>query len=83
MSEHFREVYECVDNYFKMSLKQGRSVLETMESFREDPLPADLTMCKFQEDEIRRHGQLVSTKYVIEAQQQESRKLPLYDPVSQ
>ena len=82
MSDHFQQVYECVEAYFRMSLNQGRSPMEVMESFREDPLPADLTRCKFPIDEIRRHGQLVSTKYLIAEQQKESRRLPDTDPVS-
>ncbi len=81
MSDHFEQVYNCVDRYFKDSLKQGRSVYEIMESFREDPLPVDLTMCKFPTEELRRHGQLVSTKYIIKEKHNECIKLPECDPV--
>ena len=79
---HFKQVYDCVENYFKTALNKGRTVSEIMNSFREDPLPVELTICNFRTDELRRHGQLVSTKYIVDQRRKESIRLPYYDPLN-
>lgn len=82
MSIQYEEVNKCVEDYFILLLKQGYSVIDIMESFRANPLHADLTSCKFPTEELRRHGQLVSSRYLIADMHKKSRELPAYDPVN-
>ena len=82
MSEHyFNEVRECVEKYFALSFKQNLSIQEITQTFRENPLPSDLMDCGYPPRELRRHGQLLATKYLIQEHSHQSAQLPEYDLV--
>lgn len=72
----FHDVQSCVENYFRMCLEQGQSINDITDTFRHDPLPRDLTQCGFGEKDLRRHGQLVSSRYLVQQHEEESRKAP-------
>lgn len=81
--EHFKGVQQCVKEYFDMSLLQGRPLIAIVDSLKSGPLPEDLLnsrSCKgISEREIRRHGQLVGTKYLIRQYNEQTAQLPNND----
>ena len=77
MSTNFGKVEHWVNNYFTKNLQQGYTVREIMDSFRVNPLPVALTESGFSDYDLRRHGQLISTRYLIE--ENNKRSLPTED----
>jgi hypothetical protein len=78
MTEHFNEVQKCVKAYFDEALLNGRDLLSIIDGFKTGPLPIELrnSCSAFSEQEIRRHGQLVSTKYLIRHNEEQSARIP-------
>lgn len=83
MTEHYNEVQRCVKAFFDQSLLQGHPLIAIVDSFKGGPIPQDLLnspSCKgLSEREIRRHGQLVASKYLIKDHYQQSAELPESD----
>jgi len=79
MTEHFNEVQQCVKVYFNKAILQGLSLIAIIDGFRDGPLPKELlnnkTCSGLTEREIRRHGQLIGTKYLILQNNQQSASL--------
>ena len=78
---HFEEVKKCVQKYFRDSLDQGYTIPEIAASFGQNPLPQDLLQCGFEDAELRRLGQQVSTQYLIQHMEAQSAQLPETDLV--
>lgn len=82
MTEHFNQIQQCVKAYFDEALLQGRSLIEIVDALKSGPLPVDLLntrSCKgikLSEGDIRRHCQLVGTKYLIRQYNEQSANLP-------
>ena len=56
---------KLVDDYFKNQVAQGLDIPEVVESLKQTVLPSDLKLADFEEDQIRRCSQLVSTRWII------------------
>ena len=54
-----------IDDYFTHQLKQGLTVHEVIETFKHPVLPYELKTDNFNEAQIRRCAQLVSTRRII------------------
>jgi hypothetical protein len=65
----FNDIKTFVTDYYRAGLKQGHSVDEIIDSFRHDPLPPELN--KYDESQIRRHGQLIATQYLLALRRQQ------------
>lgn len=70
----FTEINRFVNNYIEHELKQGRTLNEIIESFREVPLPYDLKASNYPTDELRRHGQLIVTRHILQDAEARSSK---------
>lgn len=78
MTEHFNEVQQCIKNYFDESLLRGLPLMAIVDSLKTGPLPVGLKHeCRnLTDDELRRHGQLVGSKYLLREYNQQSAVLP-------
>jgi hypothetical protein len=80
MTEHFNEVQQCVKAYFDELLLRGSPLIAIIDSLKSGPVPQDLLNSKscagLTEQDIRRHGQLVGTKYLIRQNNEQSAQLP-------
>jgi hypothetical protein len=79
MTDHFDNLYKCVEGYYNEQLSQNVALDIIIDTFREDPLPRDLLNCGFDNKEIKRFGQIVATKFVINDNKQKAAKLPESD----
>jgi len=61
----FHEIQEHVEKYVEDCLANGQNLTDIVDSFRHDPLPVQLTTGDYTDDELKRHGQLVSTRYLL------------------
>jgi hypothetical protein len=61
---------KLVDEYFTRQLKQGLTVPEVIETFKQPVLPSDLKTTKFDNGQIRRCAQIVSTRRIVEYNRQ-------------
>lgn len=82
MTEHFNEVQKCVKNYFDESLLRGLPLISVVDNFKNGPLPIEIkqTCPNVTDQELRRHGQLVGSKYLLREYNQQSATLPDTDP---
>jgi hypothetical protein len=64
----FGDMQKCIERYYEECLQRGMELIDILDEFREDPLPGDLVKCGTPK-EIRRHGQLVGTRYLISSRQ--------------
>ncbi len=76
--DRFMKIQKCVTEYFDKCISHGQEPIEIMEAFREDPMPEDILSCGFSSNEIKRHGQLVGSQYIIK-QKQSRAELPKDD----
>jgi len=83
MTEHFNEVHKCVKAYFDQALLNGQDLFSIIDGFKSGPLPIELrnSCSAFTDQEIRRHGQLVGTKYLIRHNDEQSAQIPDTDLV--
>jgi hypothetical protein len=82
MTENFNEIQQCVKAFFDKSLQNGRSLIAIIDSLKSGPLPEDLLNSEgpgLTESNIRRHGQLVGTKYLIRQYNEQSAQIPNFD----
>ena len=77
MTGRFADIQKCVKDYYETCLQSGMSIVSVLATFREDPLPHDLVECGFTSNEIRRHGQLMGTRYLMD--DRKYNELPEYD----
>lgn len=73
----FNKVHSFVERYFKEQLEEGRTVNEIVDMFRSVPLNGDLKMSGYTPLELRRHGQLVGSRYLLKQSQEKSLKAQL------
>ena len=68
-SVRFHDIQAHVERYVQDSLADHKSLESIVDSFKDNPLPAQLTKGDYTDAELRRHGQLVSTRYLIKNHQ--------------
>lgn len=76
----FREAQQCVRDFFDEALLRGQPLISIVDGFKEGPVSDELRIsCKklgLTDNEIRRHGQIIGTRYLIRQYQQQSAQLP-------
>ena len=65
-SRNGTEIYTFVNEYFEALLEQGLTIMEVIDTFRQDILSPELMNSGYPEKSLRRYGQMVSTKYLIQ-----------------
>lgn len=79
------EIQKCVKSFFDKSLQQGYQLDEIIDMFKEGPLSQDLRECSSKinpvptDGQLRRHGQLIGTQYIIKRSNEQSASLPETD----
>lgn len=83
MTVHFKEVHNCVKDYYDRTLLTGTPLIVILDAFKNGPLPIELrnhcSVSNVTDAELRRHGQLVGTKYLIRQTDEQSAQLPSND----
>jgi hypothetical protein len=83
MTEHFNEAQHHVKAYIDKSLMRGRPLIAILDDFKSGPLPQELRgINSDSEQEIRRHGQLVGTRYLIKQDETQRAQLPDTDIIT-
>jgi len=79
----FHELQRAVTEYFEACLTHGVPLMEVLDQFRHEVVPSDIKsqVADATPAEIRRHGQLVGTQYLLKQMEEQSATLPAYDHI--
>jgi hypothetical protein len=61
---------KIVDDYFTRQIKQGLTVPEIIETLNQPVLPSELKTTEYDNAQIRRCAQIVSTRHIVEYNRQ-------------